>query len=125
MVDPYKYNALLKELQNCYRGSPVRPALRIGNGKFITLEAAHRDITTKKIRFLSWWLSGKRVKIRKSTTSESIYFSYNGFRFRISDHKPFSMDGIDHSVTVKFDSCVIQIIHHIYISSLKIDNYEG
>jgi hypothetical protein len=125
MENPSKVELLIKEMRQLYKGSPVNPAIRIGKGKFITLEQAHQDIVSKKIRFLSWWLSCKGVRLKKSNTSESIYFPFNAAHFRVSDHKPFNMSGIDHNIIIKFDTCIIQVLCQIHLLSLKLDNYEG
>lgn len=101
----------------------IMPAIRVGN-QFLHLEEAYGRVASRKIRFISFYLTSKGIRIKQSNSSESIYFYINNQSFRVSDHKSTRPD-IQHQFIVRYDSCVVQILHEIKMSSFKLDQYYG
>jgi hypothetical protein len=101
----------------------VMPAIRIGN-EFLHLEQAYSKVASRKIRFISFYLTSKGIRIKKSHTSYSIYFFINNQSFRVSDHKSNRPD-IQHQFIVRYDSCVVQVLHEIKMAHFKLDQYFG
>lgn len=116
--------ALTREFQRYNSTKKVVPALRIGD-RFIPIETAYIELCRRKIRFLSWYLGTKGVRVKKSNSSESIYFYMNGQSFRVSDHFSYNADHIQHHYIVKYDTCVVQVWAWIKLAQLKLDHYYG
>ena len=119
-----KLETLINELQKHHRDKKVVPSVRIG-GKFIAMEAALIEVVQRKIRFISWYLTSRGIKIRRSNTSESIYFHINGQSFRVSDHSSRYADNINHQYIIKYDTCVVQVLASIKMAHFKLDEYYG
>lgn len=125
MGNPFNaLSAVAKEYQRYYNTKKVMPAIRVGNN-FVALETVYIDLSRKKIRFICWYLSTKGVRIRKSNTSESLYFYINGVSFRVSDHKSNYAEHINHTFIVRHDSCVVQVLYSINMAHFKLDQYLG
>lgn len=125
MANPYsRLEAVAIEYKRYNNTKKVMPALRVGD-RFIAIEAAYIELSRRKIRFLSWYLGTKGVRVKKSNTSESIYFYMNGQSFRVSDHFSYNADNIQHHYIVKFDTCVVQVWAWIKLAQLKLDHYTG
>lgn len=101
----------------------VVPAIKIGN-QFLHMEEAYSKVASRKIRFISFYLTSKGIRIKKSNTSYSIYFFINNQSFRVSDHKSNRPD-IQHQFIVRYDSCVVQVLHEIKMAHFKLDQYFG
>jgi hypothetical protein len=125
MANPFnRLEALTREFQRYNSTKKVVPALRIGD-RFIPIETAYIELSRRKIRFISWYLGTKGVRVKKSNSSESIYFYMNGQSFRVSDHFSYNADHIQHHYIVKFDTCVVQVWAWIKLAQLKLDHYYG
>lgn len=125
MENQSKFDYLLRELRKYNVNGPVAPAVRIGKHRYIPIEKAYQEITWLKIRFIYNYLRRKGVYVRASKTSESIYFTISGVSFRVSDHNSSNTEHISHTILVKYDTCVIQVIANIFLLSLRIDDYTG
>jgi hypothetical protein len=101
----------------------IMPALRVGN-QFLHMEEAYSKVAGRKIQFISYYLTSKGVRVKRSNSSESIYFYINNQSFRVSDHKSNRPD-IQHQFVVRYDSCVVQVLHEIRMAHFKPDQYFG
>lgn len=115
---------LVNELQRIFPDKKVLPAVRIGD-QYINIEWAYMKATAKKLRFISYYLTSKGVKVRRSQSSESIYFYINGHSFRVSDHPSKHADNIQHQYIVKYDTCVVTILAAIKMAHFNLDPYYG
>lgn len=102
----------------------IMPALKIG-GEYLALESASMELARKKVRFISYYLTSKGTRVKRSSGSESIYFNIQGHRFRVSDHRIKLTSDINHEFIVRYDSCVVQILHEIKMAHFKLDAYYG
>lgn len=102
----------------------IVPALKIGP-EFLPIESAGMELARKKVRFISFYLTSKGIRVKRSTGSESIYFNIQGHRFRVSDHRIKMTGDINHEFIVRYDSCVVQLLHEIKMAHFKLDQYFG
>lgn len=115
---------LVNELRRVFPDKKVVPAVKVGD-HFQPIEWAYMKVTGKKIRFISFYLTSRGIKVLKSKSSYSIYFWINNQRFRVSDHPTNHGEGIDHQFLVKYDTCVVQLIAAIKLAHFKPDAYYG
>lgn len=119
MANPFNTLAdVAREYQRYNNNRRVMPAIRLGD-RYMALETVYNDLIYKKIRYINWYLTTRGISIKKSNTSESLYFRINGISFRISDHKSKHTAYIDHSFIIRYDSCVVQTICHIKMAHFR------
>lgn len=116
---------IVKELRKYTGQTHVSYAVRYGKKHFFTIEQAYQDVTKRKVRLLCEYLKNRGLFVRRSKSSESLYFSIRGITFRISDHKSNYTEMITYNIVVRYDTCVIQTVNYIQLLAFIPDNYEG
>lgn len=109
---------IARELQRYNGSKKVAPVLSVG-GKIMPIEMALQEIARQKVRFISFYLVSKGIRVKKATHTESIYFYINGQQFRVSDHKTRKEEYFDRQFIVRFDSCVVQVLASIRMAHFK------
>lgn len=118
MVNQFdRLDTLAREYQRYHSDKKITLALKIGK-HFMAVEHVINDIPKKKVRFICWYLSKNGIQIKKSQTTESIYFFINGVSFRISDHRSRRSCNVMHNYVIKYDSCVVQVLYSIKINTI-------
>lgn len=105
---------IVSELKKYSGNTRICYAVRIGKKSFIPIEQAYQLVARAKIRFISEYLSNRGITVRRSKSSGSIYFIYNGVTFRVSDHPAFNPADLHHDIIVTHNSCVIQKVSFIF-----------
>lgn len=106
---------ITRELQRYNGTKKVSTVISVG-GKIMPVEMALEEIARRKVRFISFYLVSKGIRVKKAASTESFYFYINGEQFRVSDHKTRKEEYFDRQFIVRYDSCVVQVLASIRLA---------